>query len=291
MLGAVFLFGVMDATAKTIATRSDTYMALWSRYAGQTLVVAMIVLPKGRAVLRTSYPGLQLLRSIFLLAATSFFFFGIARIGLAEATAILDLNPVLITLGAAIFLGEKFGIRRAAAVAVSLVGALIIIRPGSSVFSPAALLPLGAAICYSGYALTTRFVGRDEDVWTSLLYTALLGAILLTVALPFNWTAPDGPTILMMALIGLPAAVGQLLMIRALQVAEASAIAPFGYAGLLFASLWGWILFAEIPDRWTILGMVVIAVAGLYVWWREMRSGHVAADEIKMEARERGGRP
>ncbi len=291
MLGAIFLFTVMDATAKAIALRTDTLMALWARYAGQTLVVAVLVIPKGRAVLHTKYPGLQALRSVFLLTATTFFFFGISRIGLAEATAIMDLNPVLITLGAALFLGESFGVRRAMAVGVSLAGALIIIRPGSAVFSPAALLPLGAAICYSGYALTTRFVGRDEDVWTSLLYTALLGGIILSIVIPFNWIAPDRVTLAMMAVIGVIGAVGQLLLIRALQVAEASLIAPFGYAGLIFASVWGWLVFAEIPDLWTIVGMVVIAVAGLYVWWREMQSARHAANAIKIEAEARGVQP
>ncbi|KAF0674806.1 DMT family transporter [Profundibacterium mesophilum] len=269
MICAIALFTVLDALAKGIGQETNPVMALWARYAGQTVIVAVIVAPRLRRVLRTRYPKLQVLRSIFLLSATSCFFTGLTMIGLAEATAIMDLNPVIITLGAALILGERFGPRRAVGVVVSLIGALIVIRPGSEVFSYAALLPLAAALFYSGYALTTRFVGRDEDAWTSLLYSALLGAILFTALIPFFWEMPDLRTAGMMAVIGFCGAGSQLMLIRALMMAEASLIAPFAYVGLIFASLWGLLFFGEWPDLPTVIGMVVIAGAGLYVWHRE----------------------
>ncbi|MGR3322957.1 MAG: DMT family transporter, partial [Pseudooceanicola sp.] len=178
MVGAMFFFTSMDATAKAISQEAGPVMALWARYAGQATLV--LVLPRLSTVVRTDFPGLQLLRSAFLMMATTCFFFGISRIGLAEATAVMDLNPVLITLGAALFLGENVGPRRIFAIGASLVGALIIIRPGSDVFSAWSLLPLGAAFCYAGYSLVTRYVGRSEDAWTSLLYAALFGAVILT---------------------------------------------------------------------------------------------------------------
>lgn len=272
MIAAIASFSVMDALAKTVALRTDTMMALWARYLGQTVIVALIVLPKMPGVLRTSYPGLQALRSIFLLSATTCFFFGISFIGLAEATAIIDLNPVLTTLGAALILKEKFGPRRAIGVAVALVGALIVIRPGSDVFSPYAILPLGAAVFFTAYTLTTRFVGRDEDAWTSLLYTALFGAVILSVLIPRFWVTPDPLSAVLMVLIGGIGAGGQLLMIRALMTSEASLVAPFAYVGLIFATLWGYLLFSEVPDLMTVLGGCLIVGAGLYVWWRETRA-------------------
>ena len=269
LLVALLFFSLTDVIAKTLSQRVGSGMALWARYLGQTVLVTLIILPKGVQVLKTRYPGLQALRSLLLLSATGFFFTALSKIGLAEATAVFDINPVLITLGSALFLGERFGPRRAVAVVISLMGALIIIRPGTAVFDPAALLAVGAALCYTGYALLTRRVGRDEDIWTSLFYAALLGAVVITPAVPLFWVPPGNAEILLMLAIGGTAALGHLLLIRALQLAEASLIAPFGYASLLFATLWGVIIFGERPDAWTFTGMVVIVAAGLYVWHRE----------------------
>ena len=276
MIVTVFFFSVMDAMAKEVAHRTDTVMAIWARYAGQTAVVAFLVAPRIKTVLKTGYPGLQLLRSVFLLIATSFFFFGFVAIGLANAAAIMSLNPILITLGAAFFLGERFGPRRAFGVVAALIGALIIIRPGSEVFSSAAILPVFAAIAYSSYALTTRFVGRDEDPWTSLLYTAAFGAAVLSLIVPFFWVPPDVTSIVLMAVLGGVGALAHFCLIRALMVAEASVVAPFSYAGLLFATFWGIVVFGEYPDVYTYIGAVVIVVAGIYVWHREVQMSRIS---------------
>lgn len=271
IVAAMFLLSTMDALAKEVATRTHPIVATWARYLGQTVVVFVLVIPRMPRVLHTAYPRLQFLRSLFLLLATVCFFFSITLIGLASSVAVLNLNPVLITLGAALFLGERFGPRRAFAVAAALIGALIVIRPGSSVFSPLSLLPLVSAVFVAAYSLATRFVGRGEDAWTSLLYAAAFGALALTVAVPFFWVPPDLTTWLLMALLGPIGSVGHLFLIRAYMAAEASAIAPFAYAQLLFSTIWAMTFFNEYPDRWTILGALVIVGAGLYVWHRETR--------------------
>jgi drug/metabolite transporter (DMT)-like permease len=271
MIAAVFTFTVMDAIAKGLSLRLDTIQVVWARYTGQSVIVTLLILPRLRSTLRTRYPKLQLLRALLLLGATSFFFFAISRIGLAEATAIMDISPVLITLGAALFLGEKFGPRRAFGVAAALIGALIIIRPGSGVFSPAAILPLAAAVCYSGYTLATRFVGPNESIWTSLFYTGVIGSLLLSLVVPFVWITPSPGDAGLLLAVGLVGALAQLLMIRALSLAEASLLAPFTYAGLMFATVWGALFYGEYPDAMTWLGGFVIVVAGLYVWLRETR--------------------
>ncbi|RBI87764.1 EamA/RhaT family transporter [Rhodosalinus halophilus] len=271
MIGAVFCFTLMDAIAKALTNRIGLVPTLWVRYLGQTLVVLLMVAPRLTSVLRTRYPRLQILRSIYLLCATALFFWGLANIGIAQAAGIMNVNPLLITLGAALFLGERIGPRRALGVLAALGGALMIIRPGTEVFSPYALLPLGAACFYSAYALTTRFVGRDEDRWTSLVYTGLLGAVVLTCLVPFHWPAFDRSSLLLVGAIAVVATLGQLLLITALQQGEAGLVAPFSYTGLLFATVWGLIFFAEVPDLWTLAGMAVIAGAGVYVWHRETR--------------------
>ena len=201
MVGAIFCFSVMDATAKALAPRIGTIPAVWARYAGQALVVLVLVAPRLRSVARTNYPWLQLARSVFLMFGTVFFFFSVANIGLTEATAIMNINPVIITLGAALFLGEKIGLRRTLGIGAAMIGALIVIRPGSEVFSPYAVLPLVAAFAYSAYNITTRFVGRNEDPWTSLLYTALFGAVVMSIAVPFYWQPLDLTSGLLMLVI------------------------------------------------------------------------------------------
>lgn len=271
MLLTVFLFTIMDAVAKGLAARYDTFQVVWARYTSQTLVAVLILAPRLKTVLRTKYLGLQLIRSAFLFAATICFFFGIVLIGLAETSAIMNINPMLITIGAYFLLGESFGFRRAFGVVAGLLGALVIIRPGSAVFDPAALLPVGAAIAYAGYALSTRFLGREESVWTSFLYTAAIGTIVASLIVPLYWTTPTLVDLGIMLTLGIIGGAGQLALIKALTLAEAGAIAPFAYIGPILATLWGALFFDEFPDLWVFVGAGLIIGAGLYIWQRERR--------------------
>jgi len=272
VVAAIFCFGVMDVAVKAVSPGTGTLPALWARYAGQMLLVLVLVAPRLRAVARSQYPRLQVARSILLMLATFFFFMALGRIGLAEATAVMALNPVLITLGGALFLGEALGPRRIGAIAVALIGALIVIRPGTDVFQPAALLPLVAAFCFASYTLITRRVGPDEDVWTSLFYTGLVGSVILSAIVPFHLPPLDGSAVALLCVIGGFGTLGQLMLIRALSQAEAGLLAPFNYTGLIFAVIWGLVLFSEVPDAATLIGALVIAGAGIYVWHRETRA-------------------
>ncbi|HBD90048.1 MAG: hypothetical protein A2092_05350 [Rhodobacteraceae bacterium GWE1_64_9] len=275
MLIAIATFTSMDALAKTLIAEYPALQVVWARYTGQTVIVTLVFLPQLRRLLRTRYPGLQAARSLMQFGATAFFFVSLGYVGLAEATAITDLNPVLITLGAALFLGEKLGARRIFGVCAALFGALVIIRPGFGVFQPAALLPLCCAICYAGFALATRWVGRDESPSTSLIYSAMFGTLATTILLPFIWQPIAMADLWGFVLIGALGSVAQFFLIRAFTIAEASAIAPFGYVGILFATGWGILLFDEWPDGWTVIGALVIAGAGVYVWHRETRVARI----------------
>ncbi len=269
MIAAILCFTLMDASVKALSPRIGVLPALWARYAGQMAVVFLLVLPRLRRVVRTRYPKLQFFRSLLLMGATAFFFTGISRIPLTDAAALMSINPVLITLGAALFLGEGLGPRRIAGIVVAAIGALIIIRPGSGMFQPAALFPLGAACCYSAYALFTRRVGPDEDPWTSLFYTGLVGTVLLTLLVPAYWQTPDTFSLGLIVLVAGFGTLGQMLLIRAFSTGEAAMLAPYAYCGLGFAAIWSALFFGEYPDIWTICGALVIAGAGLYVWHRE----------------------
>jgi drug/metabolite transporter (DMT)-like permease len=269
MLGAVFLFTVMDAIAKQLTKEVGLIQTIWVRYTGQALLVFLIVLPRLREVAKSQYPKLQLLRSVVLMAATCLFFLSISKIGLAEATAIMDINPVLITLGAFLFLGEKIGPRRILGIIASMIGALIIIRPGTDVFTVYAVLPLVAAVCYTTYNLTTRFVGNRESPWTSLLYSALFGAVVFSCMVPFFWQPVSLFSAGLMVLLSLCGTFSQLFLIRALAIGEASLLAPFAYVGLIYATIWGLVFFGEFPDGWSIIGAIIIAISGFYVWYRD----------------------
>lgn len=277
LLAAVATFTSMDALAKLMMASYPPMQVVWARYTGQTVLVLLIFLPRLRGLLHTRYPALQALRSLLQFGATTFFFLSLGHIGLAEATAITDLNPVLITLGAALFLHEPLGPRRLAGVLVAMLGALIVIRPGLGVFQPAALLPLACAFCYAGFALATRRVGRDENPSTSLIYSALFGTLVTSALQPVVWQPVAAGDLWQFVLIGLLGTGAQFLLIRAFTLAEAAAIAPFGYAGLVSATLWGIVLFDEWPDGWTVVGALVIVAAGIYVWHRETRATRAMA--------------
>lgn len=259
----------MDVMAKLLATRVHPVQALWARYAVQMVLAVALVLPRLSTVVRSRHPGIQTARSLFLFGATTFFFVGYQVNSVALTVALANTAPVLVGLGAALFLGERFGLHRAAATAMGLVGALIIIRPFSESFTPWAILPLLGACSYSAYALTTRLIGEDEDNWTSFFYSGLAATIALTLALPFAWEPLETSDLPLLLAVGLFGGIGQLLLIRALSLGEAGFLAPFMYAQVVFAVIAQLLVFETLPDRLTLLGALVIVGAGLYVLHRQ----------------------
>ncbi|MBW6506962.1 MAG: DMT family transporter [Rhodobacteraceae bacterium] len=276
LLLALLMFALMDAAAKTLGGRYHTGQVVWARFAVNAVVLVLIYRARLPQLMKSRQPGKQFLRALTQILTVTLFFVSIRYIGLAEAAALTDVNPVLITLGAALFLGERLGPRRLAGIAVAFCGAMIILRPGAGVMHPAALLALAAAFTYSAGALLTRAL-RGDSVATSMLWSAFVGTTLCSLALPFFWqpiAAADWWLFIGMGLLGTAA---QGLLIRAFSTAEASALAPFGYMGLVFSSLWGFIFFGQLPDGWTVLGAVVIVAAGLYVWQREAQLARAKA--------------
>ncbi len=272
MLLSLLMFTAMDALAKGLVQRYPTPQVVWARFAGQLFLVVLILNIRLGPALRTRNPRLHALRSLTQLGATGFFFASLTHIGLAEATALADINPVLITLGAALFLGEKLGPRRIAGVITAMIGALIIIRPGADVFTPAALLPLACAVCYAASALLTRKVGMTESPWTAMFYGALLGTLVTSAMMPAVWQPIAAADLWLFAVVGILGTAAQICLIRAFSVAEAGAIAPFGYGGILLATLWGVLFYDEWPDALTFLGAFIIVASGTYIWHRETRA-------------------
>lgn len=271
LLCAVLLFTMLDAVAKDLVARYSFVVVLWARFAVQLVLVAVFLRHRFATHLRTNVPGLHLARGLTQLVAGASFFASLAYIGLAEATALADLNPVFITLGAALFLGERIGIHRIGAVLAAMAGAWMIVRPGTDAFSAAALLPLLCALSYAANALITRAVGRSEPVATVMVLSSLIGTTLVTLALPFYVTPVALSDIPRFIAIGAMGTVAQVLVIRAFSGTEASVLAPFGYIGIVFATMWGLLFFGERPDGMTLAGALVIVLSGVYVWHRETR--------------------
>ncbi len=276
LLVAIFTFTLMDATAKFLAGRYHPVQIIWARYFTNFQIVAAVIGPGLGRAFHSRVPKIQFLRALSQMGSVGFFFTALAYIGLAEATAIMDCNPVLITLAAAIFLGEKIGPRRIVGIVVALIGALIIIRPGAGVFHPAAILPLLGAFSYAGGAILTR-LARADSVATSVLWTTTFGMIATSLLLPFFWQPVALADLWAFVLIGVFGTIAQALLIRAFMLAEAAAVAPFGYTGLIWAGFWGWLFWGSIPDIWTITGAIVVVSAGIYVWTREAQAMKKAA--------------
>ena len=268
ILAAILGFTMMDATAKHLTQTYHPAQVVWARFVGNLVIFALIFRGAMFPLMRTRRPGLQFSRALMQLGSVGLFFTSLQFIGLAEATAIMDLNPVLITLGAALFLGEAIGPRRLAGIAVALIGALIIIRPGMGVFQPAALLPLVGAFTYATGALLTR-MARADSVATSVMWSAVVGSVLTSLVVPLVWQPIAMADLWAFALLGVFGTLSQYLLVRAFATAEAGVLAPFGYTGLIWAGLWGWLLFGQLPDAWTVAGATIIVAAGLYVWSRE----------------------
>lgn len=266
---AIFAFTAMDALAKHLVSLYPTAEVVWARNIGQLIFVVLYLNRRLPQAVKTRFAGLHFARSITQLGATGFFFVSLNHIGLAEATALADINPVLITLGAAIFLGEALSRARLVGLGLALVGALIVIRPGMGVFSAAAALPIICAFSYAANMLLTRAVGSRESPWAAMFFAALFGTIVTTALLPFDWRPISLPDLGLFAAVGLLGAVAQLLTIRAYSLTEASVLAPFGYLDMVYALFWSVTVFGQWPDLATLGGALVIALAGLYVWRQE----------------------
>jgi len=266
MVGAIFALSSMDMLIKYLAEDYNIWLLIWTRYVGQALLATIVILPQGLGALKTANFPLQILRAALLFSGTAFFFFGLAAIDLATATALLQINPLFIVIGSALVLGERLDRRILFSVICGFLGAMIIIRPGSDVFTLAALLPVAAALGFAGYTIVTKFLTRSESIWTSFFHTSVIGTLFASLAVPLHWSPPATEDLGYFAGAALSGSIGQFLIIRALFATRASILAPFGYTSLVFAACYGILIFGEYPDLWTTTGALIIMSTGLLVW-------------------------
>lgn len=283
MLLTTLFFVSLDATAKYLVAHYPVVEVVWARFVFHMGFVVVVLARRLRIHAFTRRPGLQLARSLLLLTTTLLFFFGVKLLPLADASAIMFLSPILITVLAIPLLREQVGPRRWAAVIVGFIGALIVVRPGSDVMGAGAWLLLAAACCNALYQLITRKLRVADGPLTTLLYTALVGAVLLTLAVPAVWVAPQPAHWPLFALLGVFGGAGHFTLIKSFQRAPAATVAPLSYTSLVWAVGFGYLLFGDLPDRWTVLGAAVIAGGGLYILHRErVKQAGGFAPEVNM---------
>ena len=270
---------VMDAIAKSLGSDISPMQITWGRFFFQLIFMGTaILIMLDASALRSARPVVHTLRGILLAIATTFFFFSLLYLPLANAIAIFFVQPMLLTLLSALVLGESIGWHRRIAVTTGFLGALLIIRPGSDSFTLASLLPLAAAVFFASYLALTRSVANIDHPLTMQFSSAVGAAIVLSIALWFGDTAgialfqpimPDLHQWALLAAIGMIAAVGHLLVVIAVNRAPTSLLAPFGYIEIVSATALGWWIFSDWPDTITWLGIGIIVASGLYVLLRE----------------------
>lgn len=263
----------MDVTAKYLALSVPVLVVLWGRYFFHTVITFTVYAGKRRSLsfLRARRPGLQLIRAIALFGATSFMYVAITLMPLGDAAAIQFMAPVLVTLVSGVFLGEHVGPRRLAAVAVAFVGVLLVARPGSGVLGWTALLPMATAILLAVYMVMTRVIRTKDNPDATTFYSTAVGALVLTLIVPFYWQALTPAQWGLMVTMGMAGAIGHFLLVKAFHSAEASMLAPFTYSQVVGAILWGLLIFGDVPSIWTAAGATLIIGSGIYVWYRETR--------------------
>jgi drug/metabolite transporter (DMT)-like permease len=275
---AGFCLSSLDTTAKVLVQTHALFLVVWARYVGQMVVVTPFVWHHaGRGFWRTRNLRLQMARSLFLLIATGCFFGGLRYLPLAEGSAITFLAPIFVVVLSQPVLGERPTRARWIASITGLVGILVLLRPGSAILHPAVLLLLAAALSNALYQLLTRKLHGD-GVHTALFYSALAGAVGLTLVLP--WVVGHEAISMrdagLFILLGILAGLGHWCMISAYQRVPAASLTPYTYVQMIWATAFGYWVFGQFPDFWSMLGMLIILASGVLLALQERRAARAA---------------
>lgn len=272
MLVATALFGAMDGISKLLVLAYPAPFVLWVRHLiAVPLVLAMVFAARGRPPLRANRPVLQIARTAVLVFEMVLVLLAFRLMPLAAVHAIVAATPLLVAALSVPLLGERVGWRRWLAVLTGFVGVLLIVRPGPGVVHPGALLALACAVLFALYNIMTRLAARHDQPATSYVWQTLSAAALLTLLGPFFLAEVATVHWPLLAALGLMGAVGHYLLVRALSLVPAVVVQPIFYTMIVWAAFWGLVLFAEVPDRFTLGGAVLIVGAGLFAALREHR--------------------
>lgn len=271
VIAAVTLYAIIDGLAKVMVQDMDVLQIIWSRFFFALPLLPVIVGRRWPDLLQVERPGLQIARGLIPIVAGISVVLALRVMPLADATALMFVSPLMLTALAVPLLKEYVGLHRWSAVIVGFLGVLVIVRPGGGAMQWAALLPLLTAFLYALYQIATRVLSRTTPPLVTFAWMVIVGTAGSTLALPFVWRTPGALGWALMAASGLLHGLAHYLVTRAFALAPAAILAPFNYAQLIGATAIGYLLFGDLPDRWTLVGALVIVAAGLYVAHRERR--------------------
>ena len=278
----MLLFGSMDAVSKYLTTLLPVPEILWVRYlffAFFGFVLAIYL--GGFQALRTKILIIQVLRGLALVSEIILFTYSFRYLPLADAHVMAATVPLMVLALAVPILGEKVGVRRWVAVIIGFLGILIILRPGFEEWNPILILPLLGAVGFAVYLVLTRMAARHDSVGTSAFYTGIVGFIVLSFMVPTQWESPTiqgWGWLIVASILGL---VAHISIMKGLTLSEASALQPFNYIVLVWATFLGFVVFGDIPDLITCSGAGVIVGSGLYAWNRErIQSNKLVSEKV-----------
>ena len=267
---AMFLFSAVDTTAKILTESFHPIQVAWSQQIGLLLGIPLLLVFKGAVILQTDHPWLQISRGLLAGASSLLFIFAISVVPIADAVAVSFVAPFFVTILGALVLGERVGVRRWTAIVIGFLACLIIIRPGLGVFNPAIFLVVIAATFYACRQILSRIISSSDSTMTTISYTGLTASMFLTVPLPFVWRTPVwGSEILLLLVLAGLAALAEIMVIKALELAQAVVLAPIHYTVMIWGTIYGWFVFGQLPDEWTWLGSLIIFATGIYMVRRE----------------------
>lgn len=274
-MAATMLFALHDATSKYLLPVFAVPLLVWARYVTYVVIMAVGVAPSmGRALIVSRRPRLMIFRAFLLVAVSIFFQNALQALPLAEATALTFITPLIVALLAGPMLGEKVRLRAWLATAAGFCGVLLIARPGGAMDPVGVAYALAASLCYAFYQILTRKLSGSEPPMRQLFYTAIAGALAMSLVIPAYWTGivPTPGQGLLIVSLGLTAGIGQFLLIRAFHITTASTLSPLLYFQLVWAMLLGSLLFGQLPDLLTAAGMLVIGASCLSLVMQQARA-------------------
>ena len=269
-LSAWLILPIMDAIAKYLSYSLPILQITWFRFFFSAVITGIFIyLFSRKSFVRSKNIKSQVLRGILLLTSSLLFFYAISVISLAKALTLAFICPLIVTTLSPYFLKERVGRRRWTAVIVGFLGVLLVIRPGIVEFNWASIASLGTGLCYAIYLIVTRSLKDSDNGLLTLLFTSIVGTLVLSVYLPFVWVNPSLNQLLLAVNMGFIAALAHGLIIISYNYSDASKLAPLGYFEIIPNIIIGYIWFSDFPDKYTVLGLLVIILSGVYVFRRE----------------------
>jgi len=274
MCAGVFCLTVNDAFAKALGPFYPVPEIVFFRMLlALPLIVGVGLAAGGTTAFATQRLRAHLVRGVLATCASFAFFLSLTLLPLAEVTAITFTAPLFVTVLAIPLLGERPGRRRWIIVGIGFLGVLLIVRPGGVAFGPSALVPLGAAVSYGLLMLTARRLGRGETIWANMFYATIVPTALAALVLPWAWRTPSLEHVPWFIACGFFGGLAITLITQGYRIGVATIVAPFDYTGLVWATLFGWMFWGEVPSALSAAGGIVIAACGIYLAWSETRNG------------------